>query len=87
MSSGLSFFLCLLSLLSSVLVSLSGRVFTHGSKKISSSSKILFLPAQPLEQRTSLSQVPEKVLELALIDWLLPVPIRELLPVAWEINM
>lgn len=59
---GLSFSVCLLSLLFSILISL----FTHGGK-ISSSSELLFLPAQQSqwEESFSFQVILEKVLELA----------------------
>ena len=67
MWSGLSFTVCLLSLLC-VGLSLRG-VFTHGSKKVSNSSELLFLSAQQLQWEESFSFpiIPEKVLELVSI--------------------
>lgn len=67
MSPGLSFSLHLLALLSSVLISLPGRVLTQGGRKRFSSSRLLFLPAQRFQWEESFSFPisPEKVLKLA----------------------
>lgn len=86
MSSGLSFSLHLLALLSSVLISFSEQVFTHIGKKISSSSKLLFLPAQQLQWGKSFyfPIIPYKVLKLALIGPAFFMPICGPITLAWE---